>query len=91
MIFFVSGSKFLCSEVIAPIRSEVDDISLIIINFEDLTAAPAASLESSPVVKPRLSKCKFKFLLMKLICKTKSILVFCLDNLGLTKQPKNNF
>ncbi|KAJ3618727.1 hypothetical protein MTP99_006693 [Tenebrio molitor] len=50
------GSKFLCSEVIAPIRSEVDDISLIIINFEDLTAAPTASLESSPVGKPRLSK-----------------------------------
>nr|XP_019553869.2 potassium voltage-gated channel subfamily H member 2 isoform X4 [Aedes albopictus] len=32
-----NGSKFLCSEVIAPIRSEVDDISLFIINFEDLT------------------------------------------------------
>ncbi|XP_066153954.1 potassium voltage-gated channel unc-103 isoform X5 [Euwallacea fornicatus] len=50
------GSKFLCSEVIAPIRSEVDDISLIIINFEDLTTAPAPSLESSPVRKNRLSK-----------------------------------
>ncbi|XP_017781968.1 PREDICTED: potassium voltage-gated channel subfamily H member 6-like isoform X3 [Nicrophorus vespilloides] len=50
------GSKFLCSEVIAPIRSDVDDISLIIINFEDLTAAPSASLENSPVGKPRLSK-----------------------------------
>ncbi|ERL90261.1 hypothetical protein D910_07613 [Dendroctonus ponderosae] len=48
------GSKFLCSEVIAPIRSEVDDISLIIINFEDLTTAPAPSLESSPVRKNRL-------------------------------------
>ncbi|XP_058836582.1 potassium voltage-gated channel subfamily H member 6 isoform X3 [Topomyia yanbarensis] len=32
-----NGIKFLCSEVIAPIRSEVDDISLFIINFEDLT------------------------------------------------------
>ncbi|XP_060533473.1 potassium voltage-gated channel subfamily H member 6 isoform X3 [Cylas formicarius] len=50
------GSKFLCSEVIAPIRSEVDDISLIIINFEDLTTAPAPSLENSPVAKNRLSK-----------------------------------
>ncbi|XP_022903900.2 voltage-gated inwardly rectifying potassium channel KCNH6-like isoform X6 [Onthophagus taurus] len=50
------GSKFLCSEVIAPIRSEVDDISLIIINFEDLTTAPSASLENSPVGKARLSK-----------------------------------
>ncbi|VEN41163.1 unnamed protein product, partial [Callosobruchus maculatus] len=50
------GSKFLCSEVIAPIRSEVDDISLIIINFEDLTTVPAPSLENSPIGKNRLSK-----------------------------------
>lgn len=50
---FVSGQKFLCSEVIAPIRSEVDDISLYIINFEDLTnPAPA-----EPLVPTRLSKC----------------------------------
>lgn len=56
--FFVSGSKFLCSEVIAPIRSEVDDISLIIINFEDLTTVPAPSLENSPIGKNRLSKCR---------------------------------
>ncbi|KAJ8913663.1 hypothetical protein NQ315_007380 [Exocentrus adspersus] len=48
------GSKFLCSEVIAPIRSEVDDISLIIINFEDLTTVPAPSLENSPIGKNRL-------------------------------------
>ncbi|XP_044004798.1 potassium voltage-gated channel subfamily H member 7 isoform X3 [Aphidius gifuensis] len=33
-------TKFLCSEVIAPIRSEVDDICLQIINFEDLSAQP---------------------------------------------------
>lgn len=57
MIFL--GSKFLCSEVIAPIRSEVDDISLIIINFEDLTTVPSSSLENSPVGKTRLSKCKY--------------------------------
>ncbi|KAK9874293.1 hypothetical protein WA026_002645 [Henosepilachna vigintioctopunctata] len=50
------GSKFLCSEVIAPIRSEVDDISLIIVNFEDLTAHPVGSLENSPVGKSRFSK-----------------------------------
>ncbi|XP_048513735.1 potassium voltage-gated channel subfamily H member 2 isoform X11 [Athalia rosae] len=31
------GTKFLCSEVIALIRSEVDDICLQIINFEDLS------------------------------------------------------
>ncbi|XP_050428513.1 potassium voltage-gated channel subfamily H member 2 isoform X2 [Adelges cooleyi] len=48
------GSKFLCSEVIAPVKSEVDDICLYIINFEDLTAP------QSPVDQPdptsRLSK-----------------------------------
>ncbi|BES94436.1 PAS [Nesidiocoris tenuis] len=32
------GTKFLCSEVIAPVKSEVDDICLYIINFEDLTS-----------------------------------------------------
>ncbi|XP_037044043.1 potassium voltage-gated channel subfamily H member 6 isoform X3 [Bradysia coprophila] len=47
-----NGQKFLCSEVIAPIRSEIDDISLFIINFEDLTnPAPA-----EPIVAARLSK-----------------------------------
>jgi len=34
----VAGTKFLCSEVIAPVKSEVDDICLYILNFEDLTA-----------------------------------------------------
>ncbi|XP_066602663.1 uncharacterized protein, partial [Prorops nasuta] len=33
-------TKFLCSEVIALIRSEVDDICLQIINFEDLSSQP---------------------------------------------------
>jgi hypothetical protein len=35
----ISGTKFLCSEVIAPVKSEVDDICLYILNFEDLTAS----------------------------------------------------
>ncbi|XP_033606226.1 potassium voltage-gated channel subfamily H member 2 isoform X3 [Cryptotermes secundus] len=39
------GTKFLCSEVIAPIKSEVDDICLYIINFEDLTVPPAPAEE----------------------------------------------
>ncbi|XP_037926588.1 potassium voltage-gated channel subfamily H member 2 isoform X2 [Hermetia illucens] len=46
------GEKFLCSEVIAPIRSEADDISLYIINFEDLTNPP----EEPPPVEERISK-----------------------------------
>ncbi|XP_044741505.1 uncharacterized protein LOC123302584 isoform X3 [Chrysoperla carnea] len=50
------GTKFLCSEVIAPIRSEVDDISLFIINFEDLTS-PQSLTEEPPIPPPgRLSK-----------------------------------
>ncbi|XP_043515095.1 uncharacterized protein LOC122531339, partial [Frieseomelitta varia] len=36
----MNGTKFLCSEVIALIRSEVDDICLQIINFEDLSSQP---------------------------------------------------
>ncbi|XP_039292820.1 potassium voltage-gated channel subfamily H member 2 isoform X3 [Nilaparvata lugens] len=48
------GTKFLCSEVIAPVKSEVDDIYLYIINFEDLTAPPP-TLED-PSANHRLSK-----------------------------------
>lgn len=54
IVSFWTGQKFLCSEVIAPIRSEVDDISLYIINFEDVTNPTTAE----PLV-PRLSKCKY--------------------------------
>uniref|UniRef100_A0A4Y0BTV6 Cyclic nucleotide-binding domain-containing protein n=1 Tax=Anopheles funestus TaxID=62324 RepID=A0A4Y0BTV6_ANOFN len=46
------GSKFLCSEVIAPIRSEVDDISLFIINFEDLSNPT----NPKPIEQVKLSK-----------------------------------
>jgi len=50
----ILGAKFLCSEVIAPIRSDVDDISLFIINFEDLSnPTPVEEVE-----EPKLSKCK---------------------------------
>ncbi|XP_022249180.1 potassium voltage-gated channel subfamily H member 2-like, partial [Limulus polyphemus] len=34
------GSKFLCSQVMAPIRNEEGIVSMFIINFEDLTDAP---------------------------------------------------
>ncbi|CAB3369535.1 Hypothetical predicted protein [Cloeon dipterum] len=50
------GTKFLCSEVIAPVKSEVDDICLYILNFEDLTAAtppmddrPGGSASAQPM------------------------------------------
>ncbi|XP_076229951.1 potassium voltage-gated channel seizure isoform X3 [Nomia melanderi] len=42
------GTKFLCSEVIALIRSEVDDICLQIINFEDLSSQPP----TQPTIPP---------------------------------------
>ncbi|XP_054265686.1 potassium voltage-gated channel subfamily H member 2-like [Macrosteles quadrilineatus] len=48
------GTKFLCSEVIAPVKSEVDDICLYIINFEDLTN-PQPFVEE-PASNHRLSK-----------------------------------
>lgn len=50
---FITGTKFLCSEVIAPIRSEIDDISLYIINFEDLS-----NPQQNDSLASRFSKCK---------------------------------
>ena len=54
------GTKFLCSEVIAPIKSEVDDICLYIINFEDLTAPPTPA-EEGVEANHKLSKCEWRF------------------------------
>lgn len=54
------GSKFLCSEVIAPIRSEVDDISLFIINFEDLTN-PTSPEPIEPVKLSKRKHCTCSF------------------------------
>lgn len=52
-----SGTKFRCSEVIAPVKSEADDINLYIINFEDLSA-PSSPVEDIQPSLP-LSKCKY--------------------------------
>jgi hypothetical protein len=43
--------------VIAPIKSEVDDICLYIINFEDLTAPPTP-VEEGVADSHKLSKCE---------------------------------
>ncbi|KAM7302713.1 hypothetical protein ISCGN_018221 [Ixodes scapularis] len=49
----VRGSKFLCSQVVAPIRNEDGDICMFIVNFEDVTDAPyKADEESSARVPP---------------------------------------
>lgn len=53
---FVLGTKFRCSEVIAPVKSEADDINLYIINFEDLSA-PSSPVEDVQSSIP-LSKCE---------------------------------
>lgn len=53
----IAGTKFLCSEVIAPVKSEVDDICLYIINFEDLTNPQPYGDDATP--NHRLSKCKY--------------------------------
>jgi len=37
---FVSGTKFLCSVLVAPVRNENSDIILFILNLEDITDAP---------------------------------------------------
>ena len=60
----VSGTKFLCSEVIALIRSEVDDICLQIINFEDLSAQPPPPPVAPPTSQTNnrlATRCEFTF------------------------------
>lgn len=49
------GAKFLCSEIIAPIQA--DDVSLFIINFEDLSF-PETPDELEPA---KLTRCKLGF------------------------------
>ncbi|XP_022241564.1 potassium voltage-gated channel subfamily H member 7-like isoform X2 [Limulus polyphemus] len=55
------GSKFLCSQLMAPIRNEEGVISIFIINFEDLTDAPYRDEQidvASPVFEPgKLVRC----------------------------------
>ncbi|CAL1297674.1 unnamed protein product [Larinioides sclopetarius] len=59
------GSKFLCSQVTAPIRSEDGVICMFIINFEDITNAPYRDAAVSPLPSParihRWKKMKLKF------------------------------
>lgn len=64
VISLVSGTKFLCSEVIALIRSEVDDICLQIINFEDLSSPPPPqpAIPQPTQANNRLAtRCTFQF------------------------------
>lgn len=63
--FSVTGTKFLCSEVIALIRSEVDEICLQIINFEDLSSQPSPQPAIPPPSQTNnrlVTRCKFQSL-----------------------------
>ncbi|GFT40926.1 potassium voltage-gated channel subfamily H member 2 [Nephila pilipes] len=46
------GTKFLCSQVTAPIRNEEGVICMFIINFEDITNAPYRDAAVSPLPSP---------------------------------------
>ncbi|GFY50803.1 uncharacterized protein TNIN_392061 [Trichonephila inaurata madagascariensis] len=45
-------TKFLCSQVTAPIRNEEGVICMFIINFEDITNAPYRDAAVSPLPSP---------------------------------------
>lgn len=65
IFFSVTGTKFLCSEVIALIRSEVDEICLQIINFEDLSSQPSPQPAIPPPSQTNnrlVTRCKFQSL-----------------------------
>ncbi|KAG8183168.1 hypothetical protein JTE90_013688 [Oedothorax gibbosus] len=46
------GTKFLCSQVTAPIRNEDGLICMFIVNFEDITNAPYRDAVVSPLPRP---------------------------------------
>ncbi|KAG8193568.1 hypothetical protein JTE90_000207 [Oedothorax gibbosus] len=46
------GTKFLCSQVTAPIKNEDGEISMFIMNFEDITDAPYRDEVITPCTSP---------------------------------------
>ncbi|KAF8796424.1 Potassium voltage-gated channel subfamily H like protein [Argiope bruennichi] len=46
------GTKFLCSQVTAPIKNEEGEISMFIMNFEDITDAPYRDEVVTPCTSP---------------------------------------
>ncbi|XP_071039250.1 voltage-gated inwardly rectifying potassium channel KCNH6 [Parasteatoda tepidariorum] len=46
------GTRFLCSQVTAPIRNEEGQICMFIVNFEDITNAPYRDATVSPLPRP---------------------------------------
>ncbi|CAL1267190.1 unnamed protein product [Larinioides sclopetarius] len=49
------GTKFLCSQVTAPIKNEEGEISMFIMNFEDITDAPYRDEVVTPCTSPLMS------------------------------------
>ncbi|GBM69258.1 hypothetical protein AVEN_33586-1, partial [Araneus ventricosus] len=45
-------TKFLCSQVTAPIKNEEGEISMFIMNFEDITDAPYRDEVVTPCTSP---------------------------------------
>ncbi|GIY97439.1 uncharacterized protein CEXT_120971 [Caerostris extrusa] len=51
------STKFLCSQVTAPIRNEDGVICMFIVNFEDITNAPYRDAAVSPLPSPARIQC----------------------------------
>lgn len=62
--FLISGTNFLCSQVTAPIRNEEGEISMFIMNFEDITDAPFRDDVITPCTSPIMCECKHNFTLL---------------------------
>ena len=40
----ISGTKFLCSALVAPVKNEANEVILFILNLEDITDAPVKEM-----------------------------------------------
>lgn len=58
---FCVGSKFMCSQVIAPIKNEAGEVCMYILNFEDCDALPDAPNSAEHSTTVRFSKCNCIF------------------------------
>lgn len=61
---FCVGTKFMCSQVIAPIKNEAGEVCMYILNFEDCDALPDAPNSAEHSTTVRFSKCNCIFYLL---------------------------
>ena len=59
---FCVGTKFMCSQVIAPIKNEAGEVCMYILNFEDCDALPDAPNSAEHSTTVRFSKCNCIYL-----------------------------